>query len=75
MISEDKDEPSSSTYITVTLADTDGTARKLASSQSRARPWHAQCPGTEPTTEQSAYVEGGIKVREGGGGGGVERKK
>lgn len=47
-----KDEPIFATYITVTLEETDGTARKLASSQSSSRSRHKQCMGTEPTTEQ-----------------------
>lgn len=40
-----------STYIAVTFEETDGTARKLVSSQSSSRPWQRHCTGTEPTTE------------------------
>lgn len=40
-----------STYIEVTFEETDGTARNLASLQSRCKPWQTHFLGTEPTAE------------------------
>ena len=44
-------KPFFSTYIKVTFEETDGTARKLVSSQSSSKPRQRHCMGTESTTE------------------------